>query len=122
MRFCNRCSTIKNSGDFYSNITKIDNIATSCKECSKLARIDTYNADPSKEIANNEYRKRQMHTPLWANKEQIKQWHLNRPQGMHVDHIIPINGEIVCGLNVETNLQYLTIEDNLSKGNKYNQE
>ena len=37
----------------------------------------------------------------------------------HVDHIIPMQGEKVSGLHVETNLQILTQAANCSKGNTY---
>jgi len=57
--------------------------------------------------------------PKWANLNAIKQFYKNCPLGYHVDHIIPLQGEIVCGLHVENNLQYLTVEENLKKGNKY---
>lgn len=39
--------------------------------------------------------------------------------GLEVDHIIPINHPSICGLHVPWNLQLLTHEDNLSKGNRY---
>ena len=57
-------------------------------------------------------------TPAWANKQKIRRIYLNRPTGFQVDHIIPLNSPIVCGLHVEDNLQYLPKFENVSKGNK----
>lgn len=59
-------------------------------------------------------------SPEWANQKLIYKIYDNRPEGYHVDHIVPLQGKLVCGLHVESNLQYLHASENLSKGNKFN--
>ena len=68
-------------------------------------------------------------TPLWLSneeKEQIKHLYeyastLSGTTGMnyHVDHIIPLQGEIVSGLHVLNNLRVIPAALNISKGNRY---
>lgn len=57
--------------------------------------------------------------PPWADLKAIREFYKNRPDGYHVDHIIPLNGNNVSGLHVLENLQYLSAKKNLLKSNKY---
>jgi 5-methylcytosine-specific restriction endonuclease McrA len=68
--------------------------------------------------------------PSWLTQEQKKQIkdiyvEAKRKSGYlpyrvyHVDHIIPLQGNDVCGLHVPWNLQILSAEDNLRKSNKH---
>ena len=54
-------------------------------------------------------------TPEDADLKLIHEFYVNCPEGYEVDHIIPISKG---GLHHQDNLQYLTIFENRSKGNK----
>lgn len=58
-------------------------------------------------------------TPKWADKKALFEVYKNRPEGMHVDHIIPLRGKYVCGLHIAENLQYLPREVNMKKSNSF---
>lgn len=58
-------------------------------------------------------------TPGWSDLLAIQEFYDYCPEGHHVDHIIPLQGEKVSGLHIRENLQYMTAEENLSKGNKF---
>lgn len=63
--------------------------------------------------------------PNWANKVRIEaiykesqtQTELTGIQH-HVDHIVPIVSNYVCGLHTEDNLRVMLAQDNISKGNR----
>ena len=68
-------------------------------------------------------------TPLWLSESdrlRIKCYYsvaamLTRNNGepWHVDHVLPLQGELVSGLHVPTNLQFLRGVDNIRKKNKF---
>lgn len=90
------------------------------EECLDRSR-EHYIKNKSNYLARNAKRRAQKlkATPSWTDYEKIKQIYLSCPDGCHVDHIIPLQGARVSGLHVETNLQYLTAEENLKKHNKF---
>lgn len=76
-----------------------------------LAKINAYNKRKRKRI--------EVATPSWANIIEIEKIYLSCPEGMQVDHIIPISSKYVCGLHCESNLRHLDAFENQSKGNRY---
>lgn len=82
-----------------------------------------YHNNKERYYANNATRRAvaKKATPKWLSVEQknkIKEMYKNRKKGYDVDHIVPLNSCIVCGLNVPWNLQYLPSDVNASKSNK----
>lgn len=75
---------------------------------------------------NNERRARKLQrTVKWGSPDKIREIYeeaaemRKQGQNVHVDHIIPLQGENVSGLHVENNLQIITAEENLRKSNKF---
>ena len=61
-------------------------------------------------------------TPAWANMDSIRAVYKKASEMMgdyHVDHIIPLQGRLVSGLHIASNLQVIPALDNISKGNRY---
>ncbi len=118
--YCNKCGCIKPNIVFSKNANVSTGYKSTCKACTKDIFSNYYIANKGAII--NNVTKRYLHvsraTPSWANLDIIKAMYENA-EGCHVDHIVPLQGALVCGLHVENNLQYLTPEENLSKGNKW---
>jgi len=75
-------------------------------------------------IAKRTARKLQA-TPSWANEEAIRSIYAEAAKRTlstgirhEVDHIYPLQSDVVCGLHCEANLQILTKIENIRKGNR----
>ena len=79
--------------------------------------------NPGKANANTARRRNEQanRTPSWADHEKINLFYAEASaQGLEVDHIYPLQGKLVSGLHVHTNMQLLTRSENASKGNRVN--
>jgi hypothetical protein len=118
---CNVCSNILPLGSYPKDSGKISGVKSSCKLCVKISRHSYYiNNKAVHRFNDSMYRARKVQAlPLWADLKAMSIIYSECPEGYHVDHIIPLQNEYVCGLHCEFNLQHLTASENLIKGNKF---
>jgi len=108
--YCTKCKLVKDVSNFYSSKNILRSQCKTCEYPDKIARV----------ILRK--RRKEQSIPSWADEKAIISFYKNCPKGYHVDHIVPLKGKYVCGLHVLNNLQYLTIEENLSKSNYHESE
>jgi hypothetical protein len=98
------------------------------KEAIKARKGKYYKDNRGEYIARNAKRRacKVQATPKWANLSKIEglyklAQYLTKKHGrqIHVDHIVPLQNPLVCGLHVEDNLQLLFADENLSKSNSF---
>jgi hypothetical protein len=111
---CARCFLVFDQAYFSNNKARSDGKEVYCKNCFNDLARDYRRFQQSVLRA-----KKLKRSPNWANVDKIKEFYINCPVGSHVDHIIPLNGELVSGLHVDNNLQYLSAIENIQKSNKF---
>jgi hypothetical protein len=116
-KICSKCGALLNIDDFWKDSTRLAGCNDYCKSCMKPLNREAHRSVTAKYNASKLNR-----TPVWANLEEIKRFYDNCPDGYQVDHIIPLQGKLVSGLHVHTNLQYLTPEENRIKSNTFKLE
>lgn len=65
-------------------------------------------------------------TPLWTEDSHVKliyslasEWEKTTGIKYHVDHMVPLKSDYVCGLHTEHNLDIIPAADNISKNNRH---
>lgn len=98
------------------------------KKRERRAKWEKENPEKKRAITNARRRRYRHATPKWLtaeHKKEVRELYLEAQRliketgrKFEVDHIEPIMGEDVCGLNVPWNMQILLKEENLKKSNK----
>lgn len=113
-KYCQHCKEVHPQDNFRVNSAQSSGYNAFCIPCQNRTTALTQAYRQSNYRASKLQR-----TPSWQQAEDIKAFYNACPMGMHVDHIVPLQGEKVSGLHVLENLQYLTAVDNISKNNKF---
>lgn len=92
----------------------------------KAVYQETYRQRNLSKMAAKEAKRRFMKngaTPLWLSPKQLLEieeiYEFARSKGYHVDHIVPLKHDKVCGLHVPWNLQTLEPKENIMKSNNF---
>lgn len=129
---CHKCGNIWPHTHFHKDKSSPTGLVSECVDCISLYQKDQYRKYYDlfqKSFEKNKYKirarrikykyDRNLRIVPWTESEEIIKFYENCPDGYHVDHILPLKGKLVSGLHVLANLQYLTAEENLRKGNKF---
>ena len=129
---CSQCGLILKASKFSANRAGLQ---FSCKQCNKEYRdqnkekIKKYRKEyycNNKSLFRAHSAKRRAaelkRTIFPWQQEEIIDFYRKCPAGFHVDHIIPLQGKLVSGLHVLSNLQYLPASENLKKSNSFDIE
>lgn len=111
------------------NGSKIDKKYYEGHQDQVLKRVSVYskNNRGKQNSIHSKYRaQKKLASPSWANTSIIQSIYEHASnlkdssnKTFHVDHIVPLQSDIVCGLHVEYNLQVLPGSINCSKQNRY---
>lgn len=143
---CRVCGQHKPASSFYHQKDR-PNPRTACTECEReqakermRKRMASDQGRLSIRASTAAWKKRNPHknaqlaaayragfiTPPWSSTEQINDFYqmakdLTDMLGIahHVDHIVPLQSPIVCGLHSHTNLRVIPALMNISKGNRH---
>lgn len=120
VKFCPNCKRDLRRDMFGEDASRPGGLKSLCRKCNYKTK------DYSKVAVASLLRKKRtkIATPPWVNKDNLKKiyekkFDLEAELGiqLHVDHIVPLNAENICGLNIPENLQITSVKFNTSKQN-----
>lgn len=115
LRYCTACKKVLPYEHFNLDNANVLGVSRICKECdkSKARNYRANNLDKCRAASRDHYLNNKEYylnknasyraklgraCPAWADKEKIYNIYANAPNGLHVDHVYPLNSEWVCGL------------------------
>lgn len=127
----NQYSKIKYYNNHDENRARLSKYYLDNHEKEKAARREHYKNNKASYLFNYYKREERIKdaTPNWLTDSMLSEikniyserQRISEETGVvyHVDHIVPLQGDNVCGLHVPWNLQIISAEENLRKSNKY---
>lgn len=134
---CRDCNQVKSAKEFNRARSARDGLATYCKTCMRARWLKSNGPEHVREwyrnnraVATAYVAKRRAlkvrATPAWSDQQAIRRFYeeahrLTVTTGVKhaVDHIVPLNSKLVCGLHVPSNLRVIPAVENLSKHNRW---
>lgn len=131
LKECMSCKEMKKLSEYYSDSNnKTTGLRARCKLCMSTQNSKHYEANKDYYAEKHlRYKISKKHAvPIWYSEldafilqemsELCKLREETTGIKYHIDHIIPIQNDTVCGLHWHANWQILTAQENLSKSNK----
>lgn len=143
-KLCTMCKEEKEETSFSKHKNGKNGLRSYCKECEsaynkayhlkngetirlrkKVYQLNHYYRNKSQYYARNAKRRGLLlnATPAWLTNQDfddIRNFYIEAQYfGYDVDHIIPLQNKLVCGLHVPSNLQIISHTENVRKNNRY---